>query len=456
MTAQVDFEDVTEIEDIITTARTTLQLDADSPTSTVYSKGFEVVLQLIGQQIGKKNPKKAQKLRLSVLREIDLTQEDEETYNLAHRVGASYLMHGQLKDAETTLTLALGGLNKNSNKNKNKNKNNAAHGGGELHPDALKVCGTLGTVYERTGDYKKAIALASRLLKAQEEQFGATHRDTLHSVTNVAGLLLHVGDTQQAEDLYVRAKEALEVLCAEISKNTDDDLDYLTCLGNYAILLEKKTQNVDSQQLALSYYKRALRGKEKLLGKSNPDTLRSLSNLGMLLEAQGEVAEAEQMFTTCLEHRTATLGKNHAETLSSLASVAGCMLKTERGKKACELYKQVVVGYSSSISPTSPMTIKSIADLAYALMSTGQMEEALEMYKQVTGLRLAIHGGSHPKTLKSFFDTGILLFQLGQNEESIKMLRAALSGYETGGMTEEATQCQGLIEHIEEASKQEK
>jgi tetratricopeptide (TPR) repeat protein len=285
----VEFEDVSDLHTMIDAAKPMLSLPAEATAEEVYINGFEVVLQQITKSFSS-NATKAEYLRLAVLRDIDFkTGETEEMYNLAHRVGASYLMHGKIKDAEETLLYALGGLNK-------------IHGDQEknVHPEVLKVCGTLTTVYERSGEYKKAIAMASRVLKAQEEQLGNLHRTTLLTITNVAGLLQHVEDTSQSEDMYKRALIGLETVIKseaeekrskknesegsgggndDSSVTVDLDLDYLTCMGNYAILLEKK-KDEDSVSLALTYYKRALRGKEILLGKNDPDTLRSLSNLG--------------------------------------------------------------------------------------------------------------------------------------------------------------------------------
>ena len=459
----VEFEDVSDLCAMVDAAKTTLQLPSTATNAEVYHKGFEVVLQHITTTFSH-NTTKAQYLRLAVLQDINITEkENEATYHLAHRVGASYLMHGKVKRAETILLLALSGLNK-------------LHGDAtDVHPEVLKVCGTLTTVYERSGDYKKAIAMASRVLKAQEAQLGPKHRETLSSVTNVAGLLLHVGDVQQSEDLYQRA---LVDLAQVVQQEQDDgptnnkpgktvgtgkeqkgveldlDLDYLTCLGNYAILLEKKP-DPDSQELALSYYKRALRGKETLLGKKNPDTLRSLSNLAMLLESQGSVEEAQVMLTDCLQQRTEALGKDHSETLSSRAAVAGCLLKKGQHKQACQEYQTVLTGYVTTLGPSSPMSIQAVSDLAYSLMANEQMEDALSMYKKATALRLQKYGGSHPSTLKSFFDTGLVLVQVGQCKEAVQMLKAAEKGYaDIGGREALREKCVGIIGFLEETQKE--
>ena len=432
----IEFEDVTDLQAMVDAARSRLKLPADSTTDQVYVAGFEIVLSQISSSYGKEDSSKANYLRMAVLSSIDLDGDNEETYHLAHRVGAAYLMHGWVAEAEETLNLALGGFNK-------------LHQGEEVQSaDSLKVCGSLGTLYEKSGDYKKAIALASRLLKAQENRNGLQHRDTLLSVVNVAGLLQHVGDLKQSEDMYRKAMSTLEKVCSEEKIAMDDDLDYVMCMGNFAVLLEKKKEGEGE---ALSYYKRSLRGKKKLLGENNPDTLRSLSNLAMLLESQGGAAEeAEAMFRECLEHRIVALGKDHVETLSSKAALAGCLLKKGMSEQSLELYSAVLSGYVSGAvgGADSPMAIQAHADLAYCLMACGKIEESLEMYKRVTSLRLSKYGASHPQTLKSFFDTGILLVQTGKNEEALNMLNAARKGYIDVGMEKEAARCIGLIEHV--------
>jgi len=41
--------------------------------------------------------------------------------------------------------------------------------------------------------------------------------------------------------------------------------------------------------------RRALEGREKVLGKEHPDTLTSVNNLAFVLQDQGKYEEAEQM-----------------------------------------------------------------------------------------------------------------------------------------------------------------
>ena len=49
--------------------------------------------------------------------------------------------------------------------------------------------------------------------------------------------------------------------------------------------------------------RRALEGREKVLGKEHPDTLTSVNNLASVLQGQGKHEEAEQMNRRALEGR---------------------------------------------------------------------------------------------------------------------------------------------------------
>jgi tetratricopeptide (TPR) repeat protein len=67
---------------------------------------------------------------------------------------------------------------------------------------------------------------------------------------------------------------------------------------------------------------RALESYEAKLGKSHPDTLQSVNNLGLLLKAQGKLNEAEPLLRRAVEGREATLGERHPDTLASVSSLA--------------------------------------------------------------------------------------------------------------------------------------
>jgi tetratricopeptide (TPR) repeat protein len=304
---------------------------------------------------------------------------------------------------------------------------------GDLSAEVVQVCATLSTLHEQQGQYKKAVAILVRVLKAQESSLGESARMTLNTVSNLAGLLSHVGDLQQAKDMYIRAAMGLAVLARAahggVEGSEDKDLDLLCCLGNQAILMEK----LGDQDGALALCKRALRGKVALLGKRHAETLRSFNNLACMLEALGQNEEAYEMFEQCFEGRKATLSPTHPETLQSESACANILLKQGKTSEAVTMYENVVAAFAAEVGAASPLFIKALQELGFARMQNDDLENALSCYKQVTNLKLKKYGGGHPGTLKAFFDTGLLLAQMDDVVAAKKMLNAAKEGYSEAG-----------------------
>ena len=68
--------------------------------------------------------------------------------------------------------------------------------------------------------------------------------------------------------------------------------------------------------------RRALVGREQVLGAEHPNTLTSVSNLASVLGRQGKYDEAEQMNRRALAGREQVLGAEHPDTLTSVYCLA--------------------------------------------------------------------------------------------------------------------------------------
>jgi tetratricopeptide (TPR) repeat protein len=81
--------------------------------------------------------------------------------------------------------------------------------------------------------------------------------------------------------------------------------------GKYA-----EAEALDSQTLEIG---------QRVLGRENPNTLRSMNNLALVYEDQGKYAEAEALFSQTLEIQRRVLGPEHPGTLRSMNNLASVL-----------------------------------------------------------------------------------------------------------------------------------
>ncbi|KAL9630085.1 MAG: hypothetical protein Q9164_006593 [Protoblastenia rupestris] len=102
--------------------------------------------------------------------------------------------------------------------------------------------------------------------------------------------------------------------------------------------------------------RRALDGREKVLGKEHPDTLMSVSNLALVLQYQGKYDEAEQINRQALDGREKVLGKEHPDTLTSVYCLAYLLRQQQKYRMARPLYERALVGYRKVLRLNHPTT----------------------------------------------------------------------------------------------------
>ena len=87
--------------------------------------------------------------------------------------------------------------------------------------------------------------------------------------------------------------------------------------------------------LADPYYRRALEGRGRTLGRDYPHTLTSVNDMGSLLQAQGKLSLAEPFLRRALEGYERTLGSDHPNTLWSVNKLEGSvgLLKAMKKEK---------------------------------------------------------------------------------------------------------------------------
>ncbi|QGA15967.1 hypothetical protein EYB26_003634 [Talaromyces marneffei] len=296
---------------------------------------------------------------------------------------------------------------------------------GLLHHLAKKSVQVMKAIFP-SGDYETS-ASCQMLLPHLKETIRFTERldddDHLNvsTITNRCGWYLYLmGKFEEAEAMHRRALVGREkVLGAEHP-------DTLSSVGYLGLVLESQGKYEEAEAM----HRRALASREKVLGAEHPDTLISVSYLGLVLESQGKYEEAEAMHQRALTGSEKALGAEHPHTLTSVSNLGLVLQSQGKYEEAEAMHQQALTGREKVLGAEHPDTLTSVSNLGLVLRRQGKYEEAEAMHRRaLTGSEKAL-GAEHPDTLTSVSNLGSALESQGKYEEAEAMHRQALTGSE--------------------------
>jgi tetratricopeptide (TPR) repeat protein len=303
------------------------------------------------------------------------------------------------------------------------------------HPEVLESTMTLGRALSDQGKYKEAEKMFRQVLEEREKSLGPEHPHTLSSLDSLADVLSRQGKYNEAEQMYRQVLEEREKSLRLEHPHT------LSSLHALAVVLSQQGKYNEAEQM----YRRALAGYEKVLGPEHPDTLTSVNNLALLLqntivwkdldvlERQDSYDEIEQMYRRALAGREKVLGPEHPYTLTSVDNLA-LLLKNsivwkdldvlERQKLYDEIeqmHRRALAGREKVLGPEHPYTLTSVNNLALLLQNTivwkdldvlerqKLYDEIEQMYRRALAGKEKVLGPEHPDALTSVHNLAVFL-----------------------------------------------
>ena len=156
----------------------------------------------------------------------------------------------------------------------------------------------------------------------------------------------------------------------------------------------------------------------KILGPESPDTLESTNGLATAYEHEGKYTQAEPLFRQTLAIRRRLLGPDHRATLASMNDLA--VTYAEQGKYAQvePLFRQILDRDSRVLGPEHPDTLRALDNLANIYAAEGKYSQAEAPYRQATETKRRILGIEHPETLRSMGNLAVVYEGEGKYSEA--------------------------------------
>ena len=337
---------------------------------------------------------------------------------------------------------------------------------GNSHPDTATSLNVIADAQLRQGKYADAQKNFSAALNIYEQGLGAEHVSTAAALNNLALVLEKLGDYPSAESLLRRS---LRVLEKTLGQQHQDTATTLSNLGRVLDLQGKSGETSsgataaageDARQLSLRAQELIDRGQyqeaetlhyrvvaihEKTLGRENPVSATSLSNLGNVLYLQGKFKEAEAVHRRVLALREKVLGTEHPDTATSMNNLANVLQQQGKDELLApsearaqarsnlqayteteRLFRKALEIQERTLGPEHPATANTLNNLSTYLDRRGRPEEAEPLQRRALSILEKSLGPLHPDTAAMLTTLAVMLDRQGKLTESEALYRKAV------------------------------
>jgi eukaryotic-like serine/threonine-protein kinase len=224
-----------------------------------------------------------------------------------------------------------------------------------------------------------------------------------------------IGRTYSALSEYPPALEhltaAVELLEGSVGRSHPETLALLAEIGNIAIVRGEP-------QTAEALLDEATQGLEQSLGEEHPTTLVALKFLGDLYRAQGRLEEAEPVYLRVVELQRRTRGQEDRATLHSLNVLAMLYHNQGRNGEALPIFQRIAESAPRALGRDHPVTLNALANYATALADAQRFAEAEPLFAEAMELSQRVLGPDHINTLTYTANLAALWERQGRFEEA--------------------------------------
>jgi tetratricopeptide (TPR) repeat protein len=205
----------------------------------------------------------------------------------------------------------------------------------------------LGNIYKRTNRVDEAEAMFKRALRGYETVLGPTNPATLDVTYSLGVLYCEQARTAEAEQMLLAAIQGYDANSGPgTGTGTEpESTDTLKAVNSLGCLYLQNPRRIHEAEALL---KRALHGRERVLGLRAEDTLQTIQNLGVLYMFQAKNHEAERMYNRAWQGYESIFGgsaaaERHVPALRVILSLAFLESCRMRMGKARELATRVLL-----------------------------------------------------------------------------------------------------------------
>ncbi len=245
----------------------------------------------------------------------------------------------------------------------------------------------LGEVLAEGGDRARAERELREVLGLLERPGGvsageALRRQALYALSSI------LQAQRRSADATVLAQELLALQRESLGDEHPEVMDTLQLLADTASRMQKNDE-------AMSFQRRVLELRSRVLGEAHPKTVASRIGVGTLLRRRGARAEALEVFESAASHATASLGPS-VETVRALNGLAVAQRDMGLPAAAQQSFAEALEMSRVIHGEAAPVTVRIMKNLVSLYLSTGESPAAAEMSRRVIAIGLEASASAEP------------------------------------------------------------
>jgi len=319
---------------------------------------------------------------------------------------------------------------------------------------------TLGSIYQKLGNFGRADSLLQFALAKRERLFGPDHPD-------VASSLVALGSLRDSEAKYAEAerliRQGLEMSKRRLAPQDPGVLTATTALGqlledrgayDQAIAVLDTVVRLESAgpetrdlagsmtELANSHFyaghyaisdslnRLVLAMDRRLYGERHPHVADDLINLGAIQQEMGHFAEAERYDRAALDITERWYGPSHQETASAMTILSRALVSEKRYADAADMLAQALQVQERVYGRVHPRVASTLNELGRVALSEGELDEAEAYYSRELGIYRSVYEDKHYLIGVALSNLSAVALERKDYHKAEALLRDALARYE--------------------------
>ena len=199
-----------------------------------------------------------------------------------------------------------------------------------------------------------------------------------------------------------------------LAQRSGDPIELAASLSELGGVLQSQGEFEDAK----AHHQRALAIRQKALGVDHPDLASSLNSLGNAYSSQGEYEGARGYYQRALVMLKEALGADHPDVAVSLNNLGNTYSSQGKYEEAKRYHQRALALWERALSADHPSVATSLSNLGVVYIGQGEYEEAKRCYVRVLAIREKALGGEHPQVADGLDNLGNVYNHQGQYEEA--------------------------------------